>query len=77
MRTAKSRAESCAGASKSVIIALAHIFSSNRETAGSLPSPQPSYDAKKPLQRRKEGVNKGGGGVGENKVYYGKCTSGV
>ena len=74
-RTAKPRAESCAGASTSVIIALAHRFSSNRETAGSLPSPQPSYDAKRPLRRKKEEADKGGGSVGENKVYYGKCTN--
>ena len=61
--TAKSRSESCAGPSTSVIIALAYRFSSNRETAGSLPSPQPSYDAKRPLRRRKEEADKRGGGV--------------
>ena len=77
-RTAiKPRAESCAGPSTSVIIALAHRFSSNRETASRLPSPQPSYDAKRPLQRRKEGADKGKGDVGQNKVYYGKCKSSV
>ena len=51
-------------------MALAHRFSSNRETAGSLTSPQPSYDAKRPLRRRKEGADKGRGVLGKTSVLW-------